>query len=140
MKVHICENTTHGKKAGKACAIIFFYTDCDIMLHVETITMDGEPLRSTDSIYQHIIYNGQYFKHGGTQWWAGNMMWNGYNMADDHALGFINALHRSRRWMASEAWVEISEAWDKPDELPGELFELPGVQPAWMNPNQSALL
>lgn len=139
MNVNICENTKSGEKSGKACAIIFFDAQGDIMIHLESINLEGVPIRTTDSPYRHIIYYGCHFKHNGTQELAGNMLWNGYDMPNDHALGLINTLHFSRQWSVSEAWVEIARAWMGTGELPGSLFELPGVHAVRVNPKQTEL-
>jgi hypothetical protein len=140
MTVLICENTKTGTKCGRAREINFLAPDGDIMLQVESVDLNGEPLRSFDSPEQVIACYDRMFRHNGTQWWTGNMMWNTYEMPDDHALGLINTLHQSRKWSINESWVEIARAWMKTEELAGSLFELPGVQPAWVNPNQSKLI
>ncbi len=139
MQVLICENTSHGKKSGKAYEVVFLAPDGDLMLRLEPVDLSGEPLRTTDQLDRLIICYDRRFKHNGTQWWVGNIMWNGYDIPAHYALGLINTLHQSRKWTVSEAWVEIARAWMKPDELTGDLFELPGVRPEWVNELQTEL-
>jgi hypothetical protein len=140
MQILICENTKTGTKCGRAREINFFAPDGDLILQIESVDLNGEPLRSFDSEEKIISCHDRKFRHNGTQWWVGNMMWNAYEMPDDHALGLINTLHQSRKWSINEGWVEVARAWMKPDEMPGFLFELPGVVPAWVAQSQSALI
>lgn len=137
MNVMICENDNQGRKSGKVYQVGFYAPDGEQMLLVEPLNMEGEPINIT--VEWRIKICDRIFKCNPTQWWAGNMLWNEYEVPDNYALGLINTLRDSKKWTVNEAWTEIYEAWQKPNELAGELFELTDIRPYWINEQQTEL-
>ena len=114
--VHICENDNNGKRSGFVHQFMFYYQhDRECFLHLECKTFDGVPIKEfANRIIQ--MYDIE-FKFGQYGDWAGNMMWNQYDMPAPYALGLINLLCRKGDFTISEAERSIARKWDKGEEI-----------------------
>lgn len=134
IQVSICENGKEGWPCQKA-SLIEFSLYGETFLRLEPLYMDlGVDVFTSKQL---IIIDDVRIKHIGRKMWYGNKSFNLYNVPFSYALGLIEVLMMSRKWVWTEGWSNIIEKWAKFETITGNDLELDeDYQPIVANANQ----
>lgn len=119
IQVMIAENNEEGTRIGETTNIEF-YLFGDLFLALEA-KFQFEKIMTNDRIIE--VHDGV-VKHSGMTAWAGNIMWNKYEVPYDYALGLIHILQVSKKWGVAEANTNIFDKWDRGETITGNDLEL----------------
>lgn len=132
ISVDVAENDEQGHPCGRATNITFSLGK-ELFISLET-HLEGESFQANDRII--MIYQNR-VKHMGMASWAGNMMWNQYDMPVDYGLGLLMLLQRSKQWQVHDGWTTIYDRWNSGELVTGADLDLDeDIQPLVVIPNQ----
>lgn len=133
INIILAENDDYGDPSGKVHRIDFEIDD-EIALSIEPANfMDGEPIFTTD--IGGITMYGCTCKTEAREYWTGNRMNNQYPTPAGYAIGFINMLSKSKKFIVSEGWSTLYYKFKKGEEITAADFDLdPSIQPQLLIP------
>ncbi len=136
--IYLAENDDQGEPCGKVSGINFFIAnECAAFLEIPWIGQQEQIITTprTIEIYGIIIRT---FARGT---WSGNMKWNSYETLPEFALGLINVLMRSNKWVLTGGWSDIDKKWSAKADITYSDFDLvTPVRDMVIDPKQTSMI
>ncbi len=120
ISIGLSENNDNGQPSGFLHQIDITY-DGEYLLRFETDLCNPEQVKTHElggiEMYGHKIETSS------RREWAGNMMWNEYEISRAEAARFIHVLKVSGMWSVTEGVSELFEAYDGKGLFTAEMLD-----------------
>ncbi len=117
----LCQNNDRGIAIPKVSQINFVDPEDYSFLELETVDGEGVGcwLYAQADLSRGIQMYGSRFAYSESRRWVGNILWNSYTMPVEYAIGFMNALARSKDWSPITGHSEIFDKFRERLEITG---------------------